>query len=203
MRYVAGFATLLMLTTGTWSPLSGQQAGSAQAVLRPNDAIRITVWEQPTLSGEFTVGGNGTIQHPLYQTVSATGVPIQEVEQRLRTFLLRYDTNPRFLVEPLVRVYVGGSVRLPTLYLVRADATVGQAVGQAGGPADDGRLDRVVVHRGGTELRLDLTSEQDARVVIQSGDQIMVGRRRNVLQEYVGPAASLFAAVASIVGILR
>jgi polysaccharide biosynthesis/export protein len=202
MKQAVRLGTLLFLMLASLRPLAAQQAG-APAELRPNDAVRITVWGQPTLSGEFAVGGNGAIQHPLYQAVQATGMPVSEVTQRLRTFLLRYDTNPQFLVEPLVRVYVGGSVRQPTQYLLPADATVAQAVGQAGGPSDGGRLDHVVVHRGSTELRLDLTSEQDAQVAVRSGDQIMIGRRRNILQEYVGPTASLFAAVASIVAILR
>jgi protein involved in polysaccharide export with SLBB domain len=70
------------------------------------------------LSGDFTVAANGTINHPLYREVQVTGIPMSAVEDRLRTFLARYATNPQFVVLPLVKIIVGGEVRNPNVFSV-------------------------------------------------------------------------------------
>ncbi|HLE56049.1 MAG TPA: polysaccharide biosynthesis/export family protein, partial [Rhodothermia bacterium] len=73
-----------------------QSAGGPQA-LNPGDQIRIMVWRNPELSGDFTVAANGTVNHPLYREVQVTGISMSAVEDRLRTFLARYTTNPQFV----------------------------------------------------------------------------------------------------------
>jgi polysaccharide export outer membrane protein len=173
--------------------------------LQPGDVVRITVWRQPELTGEFAVGPDSSIAHPLYQAVKVAGVPVRVAEQRIRDFLAKYETNPQVVVEPLFSVAVGGEVQKPDLYPLPQQTTIAQAIALAGGPTDQGRLDKVRLVRGGREVTADLTTPdaQWARVHVQSGDQIFVGRKHNILREYIGPLASMVAAAAAIVNAAR
>jgi polysaccharide export outer membrane protein len=172
--------------------------------LNPGDQVRVLVWRKPELSGDFSIAPNGTITHPLYRSVQVTGVPLSVVEERLRTFLLQYETNPQFVIQPLVRIIVGGEVRAPNLYSVPPETTIAQAVALAGGMTDRGRLDRVRVVRAGQEILVDLTrpDASAAQLQIRSGDQISVARRASAFRDVVSPAASLVGALAAIAGVV-
>ena len=174
-------------------------------VLEPGDLVRIAVWRNAELSGEFVIGPDGSITHPLYREVKAAGVPVAEVERRVGAFLARYgESNPAFTVTALIRVFVFGEVRTPNAYTVPPGSTIAQAIAAAGGPTERGRLDKVQILRNSHRLALDLTSS-DARAIralVHSGDQIYVPRARSVFSEIVVPASSLLAAAAAVAGLL-
>jgi polysaccharide biosynthesis/export protein len=189
------------------SPMPPQPVVQADSQLRPGDALRITVWRQPEFSGEYTINADSTVVHPLLQAVRVGGVPLAVVRSRLRDFLLGYEQNPRFVVEPLYPVVVAGELRAPGLVMLPRGTTLSQAVARAGGPTERGRLDRVTLVRSGKSYRLNLLSE-DQRVAIMpiaSGDQVFVARRPefNFVRDALYPVASLGAAVAAILAYSR
>lgn len=187
------------------APGAGAQAAPAQeAVLNPGDALRINVWRKPELSGDFLVSSTGGLVHPLYRQVVVTGVPLPVVEERLRTFLSRFESNPELSVLPLLRVAIGGEVRQPDLYTLTPELTIAQAIASAGGVTDRARSDQVRLIRRGAEHTLDLTRPDSgfAASMIQAGDQIMVPRRVSVFRDYVAPAGGLLSVVVSLIGIL-
>lgn len=194
--FVAG--VLLATTT-----VNAQSAGGPQA-LNPGDQVRILVWRNAELSGDFTVAPNGTLNHPLYREVQVTGLPMNAVEDRLRTFLMRYTTNPQFVILPLVKIMVGGEVRSPSVLSVPPETTVGQALILAGGPSDRGKLNSVRLIRDGQRITLDLgrSDSKAASLQVRSGDQLTIPRSTNILRDFVGPTASMVGMVASIIGIL-
>jgi protein involved in polysaccharide export with SLBB domain len=179
-----------------------QTAGGPQA-LNPGDQVRIVVWRNPELSGDFTVAANGTLNHPLYRDVQVTGIPMNAVEDRLRTFLSRYATNPQFVLLPLVKIIVGGEVRNPNIFSVPPETTVTQAVILAGGPSERGKLNNVHLLREGQTINLDMgrPDSQAASLQVRSGDQIIIPRSTNVFRDFIGPTASMIGAVAAIVNI--
>jgi lipopolysaccharide/colanic/teichoic acid biosynthesis glycosyltransferase/protein involved in polysaccharide export with SLBB domain len=181
---------------------AGESSGpAAEATLRPGDVLRIEVWRQPELSGEFSIAPDGTVIHPLYRSLRVAGVPIPAVEDRIRELLLRYEADPQVVVEPRVRITVSGEVRQPGVHAVPIGTTLSHAVGLAGGPTERGRLDRVVVVRDGSRTTLDLADGTDGGMSLRSGDQITVMRRSDVLRDQIGPFASLAAAAAAIVSV--
>lgn len=188
---------LLLLPVG----LAGQapESQGEGPTLQPGDRVRIVVWRQPELSGEFDVAPDGSITHPLFRQVRVADLPISAVEQRLRDFLERFEANPQFVVEPLLRIATAGEVRLPSLYSLPAGTTVAQAIITAGGPTEFGRLDRVRVVRGGEEIRGDLTDPADPllEMPVHSGDQIVVGRRRAFFRDVIWPAATISGSLAT------
>jgi polysaccharide export outer membrane protein len=178
---------------------------SAPAVLRPGDALRVTVWRKADLSGEFPIAEDGTIEHPLLRDVKVAGLSAPDAEERVRVSLERLETSPQFVVQPLLRVMVGGEVSKPTLYHLPPATSIAEAVALAGGASPDrGRLDRVRVFRDGREFRVDLTRPEAgaAHSPVRSGDQIFVDRKRTVLRDYVAPAASVAGVLLTTVNIM-
>ena len=197
---------LLVLMLGS-ETLSAQMASSAidTVVLQPGDAVQITVFRKEELSGEFTISAAGTVDHPLYQTVTVAGVPIAVARQRLNDFLKGWEAEPYFLVKPLFRVAVGGQVTKPDLYSLAPEMTVSQAVAAAGGVTTQGRPDRVRVLRRDQEFFLDLTrpGNDGMHMTVQSGDEILVERARSqILRDFISPAGTLLMAAVSLVSIL-
>lgn len=173
-------------------------------VLRPGDAVRITVWRKPELTGEFPIVQDGTIAHPLYRGVSVAGLRFAEAEARVAELLRRYEANPQFVMQPLLRVSVAGEVRQPSLYTLPPETSIAQAVALAGGATERGRMEEVRLLREGREYVLDLTQPTAgmAQEPIRSGDQIFVKRSRNIFRDYIAPAGSVTAALAAIINII-
>jgi polysaccharide export outer membrane protein len=180
-------------------------AGDDEIVLRPGDAIRLTVWRNADLTGEFAIGPDGSIMHPmLYRKFSISNVPLQLAETSLREFLMRFEANPEFVMEPLLRVSIAGEVARPNLYQLRPGTTVTQAIALAGGPTERGRRDRVTLRREGTSRTISVTSPESgiAQLRVRSGDEIIIERRSAVFREVVVPVATIIGATAAVLRVV-
>lgn len=183
---------------------SAAVSDTSSATLAPGDLLRITVWRRPELSGDFVVAPDSSITHPLYREVKVAGVSLRVVEERVRTFLGKYETNAPFVISPLLRVFVGGEVRAPSVYTVAPGTTIAQAVALAGGPTERGNLESVSLVRQEQRQVLDLTRPDSHSTLIEarSGDQLLVARRRNFFLDVLAPSSSVFAAAASVASII-
>ncbi len=206
-RLATAFA--LVAATAAGAATAGAQvdpiASSTESpTLRPGDLIRINVWGDPAMSGEYPIASDGTIQHPIYREIVVTGVPVDALEERVRTLLSRLVATPQFVVQPLVRVAVGGQVRQPNVHLVPANMTISDAIMMSGGVTELGRMEKVRLVRDGRERMLDLTSADMSAVGmrVRSGDQIVVLRQRSVLFDIIMPVSSVIAGLGSIAVLL-
>ncbi len=203
---------LLVLLAGLSVPLSlGAQSSTPAAdlaaanpvpvILVPGDAMRVVVWRNPELSGEFMIAADGTLRHPLLREVQVAGVPMEEVERRIRSYLQRLESNPHFVLEPLFRVTVSGEVRSPSIYSFPPEVTIAQAVVQAGGATELARINRVRLRRNGQEHVVDLTYPDlaQAQMPVRSGDQIIVPRRPHVWRDRILPVASVASSALSLI----
>jgi protein involved in polysaccharide export with SLBB domain len=194
----------LLLLLAALLALAHPARGAAQAAdsvfLRPGDMVRLAVFRQPELSGDFAVSSDGTLQHPLLSEVRVVGTSRAVIRERLREALARYARDPSFVFDFLYRVTVTGEVRLPNLFTLSPETTLGQAVASAGGITEFGRLDRVRLVRDGRETIVNLQSPDPAvaSMRIHSGDQIRVPRRANMLRDFLGPFAAIVGAAAAI-----
>jgi polysaccharide export outer membrane protein len=198
---------LLFLLPALASPAvaAGQAPVAAgRQSLQPGDMVKISVWRKPELSGDFFVAADSSIADPFYAPVKVVGIPFPEVESRVRGFLSQTETSPRVWVEPLFRVMVGGEVRTPNIYPMRRETTLSEAVFLAGGPTERGRLDQVRLVRDGEIHTLDLSNPngEAARMRIDSGDRILLGRQRKIFRDYVLPTVFLAGSTASLIRLL-
>lgn len=198
------FVLLMLLASMLFGGAAAAQNPTADVpAFRVGDAVRITVWGNEALGGQFEIGGDGTIIHPLYQNIRIAGMTEEQANEAIRGVLQRFVTEPEFVVEPLIRIAVGGEVNAPNIYTFPSYANVAQAVTQAG-PQESARLEEVRVLRNGQITEIDLTRPYNevSEFRLRTGDQIIVDRRGNVWRDYMHPAITTAGSVASITWII-
>jgi len=196
------FFGLALLLAAFIQPLSAQSAGlpSDEASLQPGDSIRITVWQEPTLSGQFEVNPSGKLNHPLYQELQVAGVPLSQFELRLRQHLTRFRQDPQFSVEPLFGVVVSGEVIKGGVYTLGPGVTLARAMTMAA-PTRNARLDRVRLIRDRKSYVADFNDPEAnwIRTPVRSGDHIIVEPRLNVLRDVIGPITGVMGGLTSMI----
>lgn len=168
-----------------------------KVTLQPGDLVRVQIWREGDLSGDFLVDQNGIVTLPLLGEQRVTGIPIGE----LRTVLLQQYRvelrNPSINITPLRRLNVLGEVTRPGLYPVDPTISLVEVVAQAGGATESGDLRRIRIVRGGEVIREGIRpGETLSTLDIRSGDQILVERRTWLDRN----STSLATALLSIVG---
>ena len=119
--------------------------------LGPGDAVRIVVYGEEQLSGEFRVDGSGRLSLPLVGEVPANGKTTREVEQDLTQRLERgYVKNPKVSAEVINfrPFFILGEVRNPGQYPYVNGMTALSAVAAAGGYTYRAQDQYVLVTRG-------------------------------------------------------
>lgn len=160
-----------------------QSTGAAVAspgpgALRPGDAIRLRIWREPDLSGDFPVDERWIATLPKVGPVDVRDVSVDSLRARVIREYSRFLNNPSIEVVPLRRVAVLGAVRAPGLYPVDPTMRVSDVLALAGGAAGDGRQDRVELRRDGERIEADLAlTATIADSPIRSGDQLYVPQR--------------------------
>lgn len=104
--------------------------------LGPGDKLRVTVYNEPDLSGEFDVGGQGSIALPLIGQVDVKGRTIGDVDALItQKYGANYLVNPRVSVEVLNYrpFFIIGEVKNPGSYPYVNGMTVLNAVALGGG----------------------------------------------------------------------
>jgi polysaccharide export outer membrane protein len=202
---ILGYLTLAALFAVTGLAAQTNARPPEQTVLSPGDTLRITVWRKPEFSGEFVIGADGTVIHPLFRAVRVAGVPIATAEANIRNFLLQYDQNPQFVMEPLLRVAVSGEVTRPAVFAVQPRTTIAEAVARAGGTTQNANRGKIRVIRseqgGSQQVSLGNLQNPDDPVttsIVRSGDQIVVDRRKSFLRDILLPTFTVIGSVASI-----
>lgn len=154
---------------------SGQAAGYK---LGHGDKVRIIVFNEPTLSGEFAVSDNGSLSLPLIGDVPADGRSardvVTDIQQKLADGYLR---EPRVSLDILSYrpFYILGEVSKPGEYPYVTGLTVMNAVATAEGFTYRANKRKVFIKRAGE------TDEQFVQLTpslqVQPGDTIRIGER--------------------------
>src|SRR5687767_6296321 len=92
------------------------RAQSNNYIVGAQDVLGITVWDQPDLTGKFTVEVDGTFTFPFIGRVTVGGLTLRQVETKLRDRLADgYLKNPQVSVAiesyKSQRIFVVGEVR--------------------------------------------------------------------------------------------
>lgn len=118
----------------------------------PLDRVRVSVFNEPELTGEFQVDRAGTIAYPLLGQVDVQGRTTEEVATLLRARLSeRYVRDPRIQVAvaeaAAQTVTVEGAVGRSGVYPIIGSTTLIRAVALAQGTTRDSNDARVLVFR--------------------------------------------------------
>ena len=154
-----GFATMAACAAGPAPDPSPQQSvqtaapptAPKSAIVNPigdgyrvdsGDKVKITVYNEPTLTGTFVVDGQGVVSMPLIGDVSVKNLTVQELQRLIETKL---KGNPAAGVQGYVRnpqvsaevanyrpFYILGEITRPGEYPFISGLTVMKAVAAAG-----------------------------------------------------------------------
>ena len=105
-------------------------------ILGAGDRVRITVFEEEDLTGEFEVTSTGMISFPLIGQIKASGGTLSQLETIIAQMLLDgYLKSPRVNAEVLNYrpFFIEGEVETPGQYPYISAMTIREAVAIAGG----------------------------------------------------------------------
>lgn len=146
--------------------------------LRAGDIVRLWIWREKDLSGDFPVPESGTVVFPKIGAVKVTGRMTSDLKSSVITEYQKYLRNPSIEMTFLRRVNVLGAVKDPGVYPLDETMTVANALALAGGTRTDGRPDEVQLYRDGKKLVSKISQRTKiSELPIQSGDQLFVPER--------------------------
>ncbi|MFI3121823.1 MAG: polysaccharide biosynthesis/export family protein [Methylococcaceae bacterium] len=146
--------------------------------LGSGDLLKITVFNQEDLSGEYTINGAGQVSLPLIGDVNTKDLTVKQVEQGIADKLKPdYLLNPRVSVQVLNYrpFYILGEVKEPKSYPYVDGMTYLNAVAIAGGYTYRAKEDHVVVIRMNDPQKQEIILKMDDKVL--PGDVIHVKER--------------------------
>ena len=186
--YVWVAAAVAVIGLAIWSPPSlaanatvspaATSPDQAEYRLGSGDKIRVIVYGEETLSGEFLIGGNGRASLPLIGEVQAAGLTTKAFQDEVQTALKDgYLREPRVNVEVLNfrPFYILGEISKPGEYPYTDGLTVLNAVAVSGGFTYRANKGRVFIrHKNETqEQGVPLTTT----ALVAPGDTIRIGER--------------------------
>ena len=161
-------------------------APGADYLVGPQDVLVITSYDQPELTGMFTVEIDGSFTYPLIGRLSVGGMTLREVEAALRMELV----DRGFFRDPEVtvaieqyrsqRIYIVGEVRTPGAYPMSGEMRLVEALALAGSTLPTASGEAVIMSSSTEALVLEPTPNPAASTgqpTEQSGNVIRVDLR--------------------------
>ncbi|MBU1346889.1 MAG: polysaccharide export protein [Alphaproteobacteria bacterium] len=142
------------------------------------DKVRVNVFGEAALTGEFLVGGNGKVSLPLIGETQASGLTISEFQNEVAEALRDgFITEPRVSAEVLNYrpFYILGEVTTPGEYPYTNSLTVLNAVATAGGFTYRADNRRVFIKRADADSEEEFQLTTSTRVA--PGDTIRIRER--------------------------
>jgi protein involved in polysaccharide export with SLBB domain len=187
LRRFAGLLVLSMLTLGvlaSYIPVASAQQRAAAAspsgayILGPTDRVRLKVYGEPDITGEYEIDANGNVSIPLAGQVRAAGLTTRQLERSITSALAKgIVRDPRVNVEMLAYrpFYILGEVKKSGEYPYRVGLTVLDAVATAGGYTYRANESKVYLRRAGSTV--EEIYPMDAPVLVYPGDNVRVPER--------------------------
>ena len=170
--------------------------------LLPGDVVRVAIWQEEDLSGDFVVDGDGSVVLPLLGRRQVVGVEPDSLREQLTEEFADYLVNVAVNVTLLRRVVVLGEVRVPGQYTLDATQSVADLIARAQGITMDGNANDIRLIRDGQSYRANLSGTSSlGDAGIRSGDQIVVGKRSWFSRNFpsIVGMASLVANVVTVI----
>jgi polysaccharide export outer membrane protein len=176
------FATACAADVPPPAPVEAAAAtpASSEYTLGSGDKLRITVFGEERLTGEYAVSGNGVVAFPLIGDVPAGDLSVTQLQEAIRTKLAAgYLRDPRVSVEVLDfrPYYISGEVNTPGKYPYTNGLTVQQAVATAGGFTYRANKKRIAIKRSQESTEQTVELRNGTPVYIRPGDTIRVLER--------------------------
>jgi polysaccharide biosynthesis/export protein len=194
---------------GTAAPPSTQGAAttptlisSPNYIVGPNDRLKLTVWNQEDMSGEYVVSADGTFTFPLVGQVKAAGLTLTKLEAELKQLLAAgFFRNPQVTAAVVEyrskRIFIMGAVKQPGAVALTRETTLIEALAQAGSTTPEAADHVFILHSRDADgpilpgqdatasvKRIDLRELNSGQLpeaaTVQDGDTVYVPPKQNV-----------------------
>ena len=172
----------LILAQAAWSA----PAEDASYILRPNDVIRLSVYEEPDLSVQVRILKTGEAAFPLIGSVSVSGLSVSAAATRIRDLYAKdYLVDPKLTltVDQYATEFISviGAVRNPgqVTMPVSGNLDLAAAMASAGGLSETADANNIqLVRASGSTATYSMAAIQGeaGRVVLGPGDRIIVSQ---------------------------
>lgn len=170
-----GFTTHLHAQTGVSAEAPAPPSTVARYILRPGDIVRLRIWREPDLSGDFPVDEFGRVNLPLVGTYPVADETRESLEKKL---VAAYSGSVQNLSMDVIffrRIPVVGAVRTPGLYPVEPTMTVADAIALAGGSVLDADRTTITLMRSGKVIQKNVDPALPvSQLVTKPGDQLYI-----------------------------
>jgi protein involved in polysaccharide export with SLBB domain len=156
---------------------AGKRSVVAPGQVGPGDKIKLTVFGEENLSGEFEVDNTGSLAIPLVGEINVRGLTPREVERKVAHVLENgYLKSPRVNIEVLNfrPFFILGEVNKPGSYPYANEMTVINAVALGGGYTTRAKTGKIIVRRASTPDKEEWISED---ALVYPGDVLRVDER--------------------------
>ena len=146
--------------------------------LGAGDKMKITVYGEQDLSGEFLVSSNGRVQFPLIGEIQAVNLTAQEFAKALTAELgAKYLRNPKVSIEiqTFRPFYIIGEVNKPGEYAYESGLSLHGAVALAGGYTYRANDSNVYIRRVGSDAETSM--RVTGQIKIYPGDVVRIPER--------------------------
>lgn len=147
-------------------------------VLRPNDQVRVQIYNEPTISGDYKIDGAGVLSIPLAGRLHAAGLTTAQLERSITRHLdggILKDPHVNVQISAYGPFYIRGEVKQPGQFLYAPGMTIGDAVALAGGYTYRADETTAFVRRSGGVQEVARSLSTD--VPVSPGDNIRIPER--------------------------
>ncbi|OJY44966.1 MAG: hypothetical protein BGP08_01075 [Rhizobiales bacterium 64-17] len=146
--------------------------------LGPNDQVKVQVYNEPTISGDYTVDGAGFLAIPVAGRVRALGLTTTQLERRITAKLnggILKDARVTVQVSGYAPFYIRGEVKKPGEFPYKPGLTLGDAVALAGGYTYRADENKAYVRSAGSAVEIARPLDVDRPV--SPGENIRIPER--------------------------
>lgn len=173
----AGKAPATVATQPTPAPAAAPDASADDYRLGAEDKVKINVFGEADLSGEFVVDSSGVLSAPFIGQIAVKGLTVREFEAayatKLREAEILKDPKVSAEITSFRPIYVLGEVKKPGQYAFVSGMTIQKAVALAEGFTYRASERRVEVTRGGRKFTIEVTPQTK----VLPGDEIRIPER--------------------------
>lgn len=148
---------------------------NADYILGPGDKLKLTVFEEADLSGDYTIDGTGFVRLPLIGQVRASGLNSTQLEAAIASSLSRgYLKQPRVSVQVATYrpFYIIGAVAKPGEYPYVNNMNALNAIALAGGYTPSAVESAIYIRREASNIEVKMPV--DRSTLIRPGDVVRV-----------------------------
>ena len=152
-------------------------------VVGPQDVLKVTVFDEPTMSGTYRVDSDGSLQYPMLGRIQAAGLKVRDIEQTLKSrledgYIRRAQVTVDVEQFRSRSIFIVGEVRSPGKYPMTGQMSLIEALAAAGSTTQNASTELLLLRPRDANSAQPLTPDQvdQANVTRLSLAELQQGR---------------------------